>query len=168
MREIRRKDRAVSEREAIEIIRKGEYGILSTVSPAGIPCSVPLNYCYSGESLYPAGRNTPVLCCGYLYFHCAPEGEKLDNIRNNQSVSFTVVGKTEVLPSEFGTLYESAVVSGTAQELNGYEKQSALELLIKKYSPDHLESGSEYIRAMYENTAAVSIQINAISGKAKK
>jgi len=50
---MRRKDRKITETEAFSILKKGEYGILSTTSPNGDPYGVPLNYClidgnYSG------------------------------------------------------------------------------------------------------------------------
>ncbi len=49
-----------------------------------------------------------------IYFHCAPEGHKLENLSGNNKVSFCVVGKTQVLPDKFATNYESVIVFGTA------------------------------------------------------
>ncbi len=72
---------------------------------------------------------------------------KIDNLESNKSVSFCVVGKTEVLPSKFGTKYESAIVSGEAFEVFNDEKQVALEGLVQKYSSEFIESGAKYIGA---------------------
>ena len=47
MREMRRKDRQLTEEEAMDVVRKGEYGVLATVGDDGKPYSVP-----------------PVLCAG--------------------------------------------------------------------------------------------------------
>ncbi len=68
---IRRIDRAISEEEAKDILKKGEYGILSTISKEGQPYGVPLSYSYAGN---------------IIYFHCALEGHKVDNVRENESI----------------------------------------------------------------------------------
>jgi uncharacterized protein len=87
MRELRRKDRAITSDEAIAILNKAEYGVLSTISPDGKPYGVPLTFCYIDQC---------------LYFHCASEGRKIDNIEKNKSVSFCAVGNTEIMPDKFG------------------------------------------------------------------
>lgn len=42
--EVRREDRKISEEEAMSILQKAEYGVLSTVSEDGTPYSIPLNF----------------------------------------------------------------------------------------------------------------------------
>ena len=114
---MRRKDRAVTEKEAIEILIKGEHGILSMCTPENEGYGIPLNY---------------VLDNHQIYFHSAAAGSKLDYLRTNNKVSFCVVGNTTVIPSDFGTLYESAIVSGTTSEVTGDEKREALKKIIEK------------------------------------
>ena len=108
---MRRQDRQITQQESIDILQKGEYGILSMCTPANEGYGVPLNYVFYGNN---------------IYFHCAKEGSKLDYLRNNPKVSFCVVGETKVLPSQFGTLYESVIVSGHTSEVEGTEKLEAL------------------------------------------
>jgi len=69
------------------VLQKAEYGILSIASLDGIPYGIPLNYCVMNDT---------------IYFHCAVHGRKLDILAQNGSVSFCVVGDTEVLPDKFG------------------------------------------------------------------
>ena len=64
-----------------------------------------------------AGDGTPygvrlIFCVidNCIYFHCALEGQKIDNIECNKLVSFCVVENTEILPDKFATKYESAIV----------------------------------------------------------
>jgi nitroimidazol reductase NimA-like FMN-containing flavoprotein (pyridoxamine 5'-phosphate oxidase superfamily) len=152
-REMRRQDRAIGEGEAKQILEKGEYGVLSTVSEDGQPYGVPLSYTYIGD---------------VIYFHCAPEGHKLDNIGNNKKVSFCVVGKTEVVPEKFGTTYESAIVFGEALEVKDDEKHAGLVALLRKYSPGHIEEGLRYIEATGGNARVYKIAVESITGKAKK
>jgi nitroimidazol reductase NimA-like FMN-containing flavoprotein (pyridoxamine 5'-phosphate oxidase superfamily) len=152
-RPIRRADRALTAEQALEILRKGEYGILSTVSPDGQPYGVPVSFALDGQA---------------LYFHCAVEGHKLDNLSANPRVSFCVVGATEVLPNQFATRYESAIVFGQAVELTGDEKQTGLTVLLKKYSADFMEKGEHYIKSDIEKTRVFKIEIEALSGKARR
>ena len=41
--EIRRKDRAVDENAALEILKSGSFGVLSTIGADGYPYGVPVN-----------------------------------------------------------------------------------------------------------------------------
>jgi len=150
---MRRQEREITQPEAIEILQKGEYGVLSMCTPTNEGYGVPLNYTYY--------RNN-------LYFHCAREGSKLDYLRNNPNVSFCVVGKTTVLPSKFGTLYESVVASGKASEVEGQEKQEALQQLIEKYSGEYIPEGKEYITKLYEMVSVIKLSVEAVTGKARR
>ena len=152
-RPIRRADRALSQEQAMEILQNGEYGILSTVSSDGQPYGVPVSFAYANDA---------------LYFHCAVEGHKLENLTSNPRVSFCVVGTIEVLPNTFATRYESAIVFGKACELTGDEKRIGLTKLLKKYSPDFMEKGLEYIDSDVEKTRVFKIEIEALSGKARR
>jgi nitroimidazol reductase NimA-like FMN-containing flavoprotein (pyridoxamine 5'-phosphate oxidase superfamily) len=151
--EIRRKDRMMSDKDAKELLLKGEYGILSTVSPDGQPYGVPLNYSYSGD---------------VIYFHCALEGHKLENIEGSKKVSFCVVGKTEVLPEKFATKYESVIVFGEACEVTGDEKQKGFVELVKKYSLGFMQEGLEYIKNAGSKARVYKIALASITGKARR
>jgi nitroimidazol reductase NimA-like FMN-containing flavoprotein (pyridoxamine 5'-phosphate oxidase superfamily) len=152
-RKIRRTDRALSEGETKSILEKGEYGILSTASLDGQPYGVPVNYSYTGN---------------VIYFHCALEGHKLENLKENNRVSFCVTGKTEVLPEKFATKYESAIVFGKAFELADDEKYNGLLEIVKKYSPGFLEEGRKYIKDAFHKARAFKIVIESIAGKSRK
>lgn len=150
---MRRKDREINVQEARAILEKGEFGILSTVSPDHEPYGVPLNYCLIND---------------HIYFHCAVEGKKIDHLRHNPDVSFCVVGNTEVMPEKFGTRYESCIVYGPASEAFGEEKQLALEGLIRKYAGEFFADGLKYIEKSKNRTRIFKISIEIVSGKARK
>ena len=152
-REIRRKDREIESNEVIQILENSDYGVLSTVSLNGYPYGVPVSFVFINNS---------------IYFHCATEGHKLDNIVNNSKVSFCVVGQTCILPDEFSTTYESVIVFGIANEVLDDEKHTALLEIIKKYSPDYIEKGKEYIKNASKATKVIKISIEHISGKARR
>jgi len=153
MKELRRTDRALSEEEARTLLEHAEYGVLSVTSDKGEPYGVPLNYCIIDNC---------------IYFHSALEGRKIDCIEQNRSVSFCAVGKTEILPGKFSTLYESVIVSGEATEVFNETKRVALEGLVRKYSPNFISKGLQYIDASKEKTRVFKIDIKKLSGKARK
>ena len=150
MKQLRRKDRAIPQEEAIAILNKAEYGVLSTISENGEPYGVPLNFCIIDRC---------------IYFHCAVEGQKIDNIKQNSSVSFCAVGNTKILPDKFTTKYESVIVSGEVEEVLDSNKQIALEGMLHKYSPEFFDNGIEYIESLREKTRVFKISINTLTGK---
>jgi uncharacterized protein len=152
-RTIRRADRAIPDHEAREILQAGEYGILSTVSADGQPYGVPVSYSYTGE---------------VIYFHCAVEGHKLENLSSNNKVSFCVVGKTQVLPDKFATNYESVIVFGTAVEIVDDEKHTGLVELLQKYSSGFMDKGLRYIDGDGHKARVYKIVIDAMTGKSRK
>jgi nitroimidazol reductase NimA-like FMN-containing flavoprotein (pyridoxamine 5'-phosphate oxidase superfamily) len=150
---MRRKDREAAPEQTVNILNNGEYGVLSTVGKDGQPYGIPLSYVYSNNC---------------IYFHCAKEGHKLDNLLAGNRVSFCVVGATQILPEKFSTRYESAIAFGTASEVFGGEKYEALLSLVKKYSPDFVKEGIDYAAKSGDETRVIKIEIEHLSGKASR
>jgi hypothetical protein len=151
---IRREDRRLDDAAAMALLKRGEYGILSTSDKHNRPYGIPVNY---------------VVMEGSIFFHCATEGQKLENITANRGVSFCVVGRTELLPEKFSTRYESVVVSGNADVVDdGDLKKTALSALVAKYAPDHIAAGQAYIDKLMDQTAVVRVSIDHLAGKARK
>lgn len=155
MKEMRRTDRQLSEAEALEILKKGEYGILSTVDSDGQPYGVPLSY---------------VVIDNCIYYHSTNAGgSKHDNILSNHKVSFTAVGNTKILPDQFGTLYESAIVFGQALLVQDEaERLCAFRELLKKYCSGFLVEGEKYIESAGSKAIVVKITIDSLTGKGRK
>ena len=150
---MRRQDRAIADEEAWDLLRRAEYGVLSTVGPDGAPYGVPLSFCIDR---------------GSIYLHCALEGRKLDDLANEDRVSFCVVGETEVMPEKFGTKYESVIVTGRAAEIFGDDKQAALEAILRKYSPGFFDEGLGYIGSLRDKTRVFRVGVDRVSGKARR
>ena len=149
---MRRKDRAISSEEARTLLESAEYGVLSLAGPDGVPHGVPMNFALSGDS---------------IYFHCALEGKKIDIFSTNTRVSFCVVGRTQLLPEKFGTQYESVIATGVVEDLSAEEKRQGLVLLVRKYSPDFVKEGLEYIDKFIDKTKVFRIRLASITGKAR-
>lgn len=155
-REMRRTDREISTDEAVTLLQTGEYGVISVYGEEGYPYGIPMSYTFTN---------------GNIYLHCATTGHKLDAIRKDDKVCFTVVGATELLPSAFSTNYRSTVVFGKAvilTEDQDAEKQQALEALLGKYSKDFNAEGLDYIKSLWTKVSVVRIIPDQISGKARQ
>ena len=151
---MRRSERALAEAETLRILEGGEYGVLSTCGADGQPYGVPLNYVWHE---------------GRLYFHCAGEGHKLDNLAHAARASFCVVGDTHPLPDVFSTLYESAVVFGETRECRDEaEKLAALQLLVDKYAPENTANGYTYARRSLNKVRVICLEARKITGKARR
>lgn len=154
---VRRQDRLLDKTEAMELLRTGEYGVLSMVESVNEEIGgygIPLNYVWDGNHS--------------IYFHCAPEGYKLDCLKENPNVSFAVIGHTKVISNKFTTAYESIVVRGvTFMELTKEERMNALLLILDKYSPDDKEIGVKYAEKSFHRTNIIRLDIVEISGKTK-
>lgn len=154
--DVRRQDRLLDETRAFEILRDGEYGILSMQSEDGNGAyGIPINYVWDrGNS---------------IYIHCAPVGRKLLCIDACPNVSFCVTGRSRVIPDKFTTGYESVVLQCTAHHsLHEAERMSALSLLLSKYCPDHKVQGIEYANKSFPRTEIIRLDIQKVSGKTKK
>jgi len=152
-KEMRRKNKQLTMDETFELLENCEYGVLSTVGENGYSYGVPLDYAYKDNC---------------IYFHCATEGHKLENIEFNNNVSFCVVNNVEQIPDDFNTKYRSVIAFGKAEEVFQDEKRKALILLLEKYSKDFMESGAKYMESMWDKTKVVKIKIHHMTAKGKK
>jgi nitroimidazol reductase NimA-like FMN-containing flavoprotein (pyridoxamine 5'-phosphate oxidase superfamily) len=153
-RDIRRRNRALSEEQAREILARAEHGVLSTLGADGWPYGVPVNHVLSGD---------------VLYVHCALEGHKVENIAHEERVSFCAVASATVLPAELSTLYDSAIVFGRAALVTDpAEKRQALELLAIRFCGGMTPEAEHTIATSGPVTALVRIRIERITGKAHR
>jgi nitroimidazol reductase NimA-like FMN-containing flavoprotein (pyridoxamine 5'-phosphate oxidase superfamily) len=152
-KEMRRKEKKMSEEEIIELLKSGEEGVLATIGSDNYPYALPLNYAYHDNG---------------IYFHCATSGHKIDNINNNAKVSFCVIKDTQVVSEKFSTKFKSAVLFGTAREMLGAEKKEGLMILVRRLSSAHIKAGEKYIKDAMDKTKVFKIDIEHKSGKVAK
>ncbi len=138
-----------------ELLDRCHVGRLGTVGQGGWPMVKPLNFACAD---------------GGIYFHCAREGEKLDDIRRDPRVCFEadlpiayVKGSGEN-PCRAEYLYRSVIVHGRASIVEGRaERLRALDALMAKYQS---EGGyGSYLEEKLELTCIVRIDIEDLSGK---
>ncbi len=104
------------------------------------------------------------LCFGYadnaLYFHCAREGKKLDNLRKNSNVCFEVDIDHEIVKAgqacDWGMKYKSVIGFGKAVFIENIEsKRKALDIIMHQFSEDTFEYPEEVIR----NTMVIKVKL---------
>jgi nitroimidazol reductase NimA-like FMN-containing flavoprotein (pyridoxamine 5'-phosphate oxidase superfamily) len=152
--EVRRQDRLLDEAAAINLLNTGEYGVLSVCCEKDEVYGLPVNYVWDGGKC--------------IYLHCAPDGRKLGCLDKNPTVSFCVVGKTNVISDKFTTEYASIILECIAERhLPPDIRMNALRLLIEKYSPNHKETGMKYADKFFNRTEIIHLDIKKWSGKSK-
>ncbi|MCL2574255.1 MAG: pyridoxamine 5'-phosphate oxidase family protein [Defluviitaleaceae bacterium] len=153
-KEIRRSERTLSDAELLEIMAKAEYGVLSTVGANGYPYGIPINFVYQDNT---------------IYFHCATDGQKLENIWHSNKVSFTVVADVELLPRSFSTKYRSVIAFGLASEVTDTDKKmDILVSIIEKFSKNFAMEGMKYIEASSHKTKVYQVEVEHIAAKGRK
>jgi nitroimidazol reductase NimA-like FMN-containing flavoprotein (pyridoxamine 5'-phosphate oxidase superfamily) len=136
---------------ALEVADKCAYAVMATVNPDGTPYCIPLSMAREGE---------------WIYFHCAKEGHKIDNLSFCNRVCVSCVGDVKAKSGEFTLEYESAVIFGTACEVTGSEeKLFALRLISERYTPEVMASFDEVAEKALNHTGIWKIHIDGISGK---
>ncbi|MCI8359962.1 MAG: 5-nitroimidazole antibiotic resistance protein [Clostridiales bacterium] len=151
---MRRKDRESSRSFAEKIADTCEWAVLSMVDPEGAPYCVPLSIVRQDD---------------LVYFHTAKQGRKLDCLRYSPRVCLACVGDTSRPPDQFTTLYESAILEGTAEEVGDEaEKIHALRLLCQRHTPANMERFDEAVARSLAVTGVWKIRVEGMTGKCKK
>ena len=125
-------------------------GILSVHGDNGYPYGVPVNFLYSD---------------GKIYFHCAKAGHKLDAVRANDKVCFTVLSEPVRNPGEWWNCFTSVICFGHIAEVT--DKQEAdrlLRLIGAKFFPEGYDLEKD-MRNNAQNALVMEITIDHISGK---
>ena len=122
-RPMRRIKQQLSDADALEILAKAKRGVLSVVGDDGWPYGIWLNPHYRRED-------------GRIYFHGAKEGHKIDALRRDARVSFTVIDDGVQDEGSWAYTFRSVVVFGRIEFV---ENQAfALELcreLARRFNP---------------------------------
>lgn len=150
-RPMRRFKNELKDEEVDRILMRNTSGVLAVMGDDGYPYAIPLSYGYMGQR---------------LYFHSANEGHKIDAIRNHEQVSFCVIDQDDVVQETFTTHYRSVIVFGKAKIItDDIERKKALEILVKKYSPDFIEKGGREIKDAWNQVSVIELIIEHKSGK---
>lgn len=149
-REMRSKANMLTNEEVENILKTSPNGTLALYGENGYPYSVPVNFVYSD---------------GKIYFHGAAEGYKLDCMKKDPHVSFSVICKDDIAKENFTTLFSSVIAFGTIRVIDTMEEKiPVLEAMVGKYSAEFMESGKELIRKGC-GSVAYELTIDHMTGK---
>ncbi|MDE6189641.1 MAG: pyridoxamine 5'-phosphate oxidase family protein [Clostridia bacterium] len=151
---MRRKDREMTSEFAMEVVDKCEWATIAMVTPDKTPYCVPVTIARIG---------------GFIYFHCAKDGQKIDCLNSCDDVCVSCVGNTLRLEDEFSTKYESAIVFGKAVRVtDDNEKIAALRELCLRHTPTNMKNFDEAIQKSLWRTDIWKVSIDSITGKSKR
>ena len=123
---MRRKDREITDRqEILSILHRCTVGHMAMVDEEGWPYLLPMNYCCEEKDGIVR-----------VYLHCAKQGRKLDVMRANPKVFFSIdcdrMPFEGRVPCQYGLVYSSIMGRGTATIVEDVEeKKQAMTLLMK-------------------------------------
>lgn len=135
---------------ALDVFDRAPYVTVSMTRPDGTPYGLPLSLVRKGSDVF--------------YFHCAGEGEKLDCLRSNPTVSLSAVSKCtpkfEEEKNNFTEHYHSAIAIGRAEIVaDDAEKTEALRLLCERFLPKYMYRFDDAIARSLSITTVVRITL---------
>lgn len=145
---------------ALEIMRKAPYITVGFTRADGSAYCVPLSLACTRDDTW--------------YFHCAPEGDKLEAIAAHPEVCLSAVTKCQptVGPKDgsFTLQYRSAIAFGKAEPVTDpEEKTEALRAISRRFLPQHMDAFEEAVKRSLHRTSVVRITLTAPpTGKRKQ
>ena len=148
---MRRADKEIVNSTEIEDILKSGRVCQLGLNDGGLSYVVPVNYGYAD---------------GCLYVHSAKEGRKIDILRRNNLVSFSIYIDNGLVQSDvacnWGMRYHSVMGTGKATLIEeGTEKEEALRIIMKHYSG----SFTVFDAARIDQVLIIRIEIETLTGK---
>lgn len=144
---MRRNEKEIKDQAALRAVIQQSMVCRVGMSDGNRPYIVPL--CFGYED-------------GFLYFHAAHEGRKIEIIKKNNCVCFEFDVNAEIVEEQqacaWGMRYQSVIGFGTAVFLDDVEeKRHALEIIMRQYSnrsfsfPEHALASTTVIRVAIES-----------------
>jgi len=150
---MRRKDREMPREFALDVVDKCQYATLAMISE-GKPYCVPLSIVRIDDN---------------IYFHSAKAGQKTDALNKNPDVCISCVGDTNLVPRDFTTEYECAIIKGKAVEVtDDNEKIEVLKHICQRYAISNMAGFDGAIKMSLSRTAIWKISMDEVTGKRKK
>ena len=151
-RTMRRFKQQISEDECVSILKSEPRGILSLIGDDGYPYGIPMNHWYCEEN-------------GKLYFHGAKEGQKIDFIKKNDKVCYTVLEKGVAREGEWALNVRSVVVFGRIAVVSDEEKaKKVCTELCRKFTDDEAYLKRELEHA-FPSVLCLELTPDHITGK---
>lgn len=151
-RPIRKKKNEISTDAAKVLLRSSRRGVLAVNGDDGYPYAIPINYLYDEEN-------------EKIIFHGAKAGHKVDALKKNDKICFTVFGNEMVKEEAWAPFLQSVVVFGRCHLVESQEDAIALvKKFAAKYYPN-MDMVNEEAASSGRAVQMFEIQIEHLSGK---
>jgi uncharacterized protein len=148
---LRRKDKQVKNHEEVEAILKRASVLRIALHDEPFPYLVPVNFGYAD---------------GWVYFHSASEGKKIDLIKKNNRVCFETEADFGLIrgdiPCHWSARYASVIGFGRVHLIEDPEgKKKGLGVILRHYSVDTLEIPDTSLARI----VVIGIEVESMTGK---
>ena len=151
-RKMRRFNQQISDEECIEVLKKAPRGVISFNGENGYPYAIPINQFYDETD-------------NKLYFHGAMQGLKLDLLKINNKVCFTVMDEGFIKEGEWALNIKSVVCLGHMEILTDHEKiLDQCRRLARKFYPTE-QSIEDEVKKAGSRVNMLVMSIDRMTGK---
>lgn len=151
-RPMRRHKQALSPEDCLALLTQEKRGVLSLLGDEGFPYGIPMDHWLDPAS-------------GCLYFHCAPEGHKLDAMARCDKVSYCVLSQGKPVENHWALEFSSVVVFGRLSVV----EDEQLRLKILRGMGAKFPAGDAYIEdeisRLLDRVLCLRLRPEHISGK---
>lgn len=151
-RAVRKKKNEISKDEAKNLLCSSRRGVLAVNGDDGYPYAIPINYLYDEEN-------------NKIIFHGAKAGHKVDSIKKNDKICFTVFGNETIMEENWAPYLKSVVVFGRCHLV---ENRDDTVRLVKKFALKYYPNEdmvNEEIAHFGKGVQMFEIEIEHLSGK---
>lgn len=151
-RKIRKVKNEISIELAKELLKNERRGVLAVNGDEGYPYCMPINYFYDEEN-------------DKIYFHGARAGHKVDSLKKDDKVCFTVYGNEQIKAEPWAPFLQSTIVFGRCHLVENHDE---IIRLVKKFAMKYYPSEELVDEELASSGNAVQmfvITIEHMSGK---
>ena len=151
-RPMRRASRAIPEEAVKHLLQQSRRGVLAVNGDNGYPFAIPVNYYYDQEH-------------DKIYFHGAKSGQKVDALKQNDKVCFTVYGNEAFEEGDWAPYLHSVIVFGRCKLVaDAGQTEDRVRELALKYYPTKEEAEAEIVKGIHA-VQLYEITIEHMTGK---
>ena len=151
-REIRKKKNQITIDSAKALLRSARRGVLAVNGDEGYPYAIPINYLYDEEN-------------NKIIFHGAKAGHKVDALKKNDKVCFTVFGNETIREESWAPYLQSVVIFGKCRLV---ENEDDIINMVKKFALKYYPNEdmvNKEIAFSGKGVQMFEIEIEHLSGK---
>lgn len=151
-RAIRKKKNEICIDAAKDLLRLSRRGVLAVHGDEGYPYAIPINYLYDEEN-------------NRIIFHGAKVGHKVDSLKKNDKVCFTIYGNETIKEECWAPYIRSVVVFGRCHLVENKDNSLGMvkEFALKYYPNEDMVN--QEIAFSGKGVQIFEIEIEHLSGK---